>query len=44
MNLTAPTLAQVRRPADQLAAAADEPGAAMTAAPGARCAGTQDQI
>ncbi len=34
MKVTARTLAEVRRLAGQLAAAADEPGAAMTAALG----------
>jgi hypothetical protein len=34
VKVTARTLAQVRRLAGQLAAAAGEPGAAMTAAPG----------
>ncbi len=44
MKVTARTLAQVRRLAGQLAAAADELGAAMTAAPGPGRVPAEDQL
>ena len=44
MKVTARTLAQVRRLAGQLAAAAGEPGAAMTAAPGPGWVLAEDQL
>jgi hypothetical protein len=44
VTVTTPTLAQVRRLAGQLAAAADEPGPAMTAALGSGQVLAQDQL